>query len=591
MDTKKTGALRGPTILFKSGRAKSGINILSELGEKERVDFTGGKLRRSRRRLPVQHVIVLGGGVAGLTAAYELLKLNKPNNVLYKVTLIEATNKTGGRSLTLRSGDKFTEVMPNGESVTQKCDFTNERGQPYKPYLNAGPGRIPSGHRNVIALCEELDVQLETYIMQTRSNLVYSGPLPDCKRTPTISPAIPGAEEISYLLTNRRVANDTRGHLAAYLWKCTKQLTDLSNDQKTAFKSLLRSFGMLQADGTYIGSDRSGFKIPPGVKDRGVFLPPMTMTELLDSAFWSLSFYQPEDYLWQTSSFQPVGGMDKIEEALTKAIKKLGGKILLNSPMTSVKRQNGKFLVEYEGGGKPKEWDICISNIPIPLLQGKLDLDGFDETYKKSLEMVFNTPDFLRPTCKVGWQAERILWQDPADPYEVGILGGISYTSDEMTQMWYPSDNFFAKYGILTGAYNYGECAEAWGKLLPSERLIRARRQAANLHGERFAAELDKGLSIAWQNIPTQKGGWVDWENVTENDLKPLLGYNRLIEGDNGFYVTGDQISHLPGWKEGAVLSAFNVYAQVIGATNYNVETYKLNQFPDTRALTQGHYF
>ena len=46
------------------------------------------------------------------------------------------------------------------------------------------------------------------------------------------------------------------------------------------------------------------------------------------------------------------------------------------------------------------------------------------------------------------------------DPDTVPIFGGFSYTSDHM---WYPSDNFHAELGVLTGAYNYTRDATEWG--------------------------------------------------------------------------------------------------------------------------------
>ena len=46
-----------------------------------------------------KRVVILGAGIAGLVAAYELDKLG------YECTILEATARAGGRSLTVRSGD------------------------------------------------------------------------------------------------------------------------------------------------------------------------------------------------------------------------------------------------------------------------------------------------------------------------------------------------------------------------------------------------------------------------------------------------------------------------------------------------------
>ena len=46
-----------------------------------------------------KRVVIIGAGIAGLTAGYELLKAK------YDVTILEAKPHAGGRSLTVRRGD------------------------------------------------------------------------------------------------------------------------------------------------------------------------------------------------------------------------------------------------------------------------------------------------------------------------------------------------------------------------------------------------------------------------------------------------------------------------------------------------------
>ena len=577
----KEPSLKDPIFLRKSGLKGAPLELFNAI-TKETPDVPSFRQGISfpKHIGEDKHAVIIGAGVAGLTAAYELLLHGSG----YKVTILEAADRVGGRSLTLRPGESFTEVI-DGKEYTQKCSFKKERGEPYPPYLNAGPGRIPSAHRNVLNLCKELDVELQVYIMQTRSNRLFTDQQLDGHKL-----------HEAFNKQNRRIANDTQGFIAAYMYQFVDAISDLNQYQKREFKNLLVQFGDLQKDGLdpyrpnpyknlYRGSTRSGYTILPGVHSPGDVVEPIPFERLLSSAFWTLSFYQPEDFLWQETSFQPVGGMDMIEKHLAKAVKKLGGNIVLNAPVKKIvpqKKEKEEYGIVYKKGKLEKRIhaDVVISNMPIPFLEGVLeDVSGFSSDYQKALRNVFATKDFLQPTCKVGWQAKRKLWQDPLDPNEVPIFGGISYTSDEMVQMWYPSYNFHGDYGVLTGAYNYTKYATKWGKLLPKERLELARREAANLHGQEFADDLEHGLTIAWQNIPTQKGGWVSWRNVPDRENT----YNALIKGDRNFYITGDQVSHLPGWKEGAVGSALNVFAQVTQIFGYHPP--HVRQVPDTAAL------
>lgn len=555
-------------------------------------------------------ILILGGGVAGLTAAYDLLKQNRDRvpEDQFQVFLLEATGRVGGRSLTLRPGDpnnptprdSFTEVVPletGAETVTQTLTFDKEGDEPYEPYLNAGPGRIPSSHTHVLNLCKELDVDLEVYIMETRSNLIVTKEgLPDNKGV------------------NRQIVNDIRGHIATELYA---QLKDKNFPQGSpeaqSHKNLLNlliDFGALiekedcdsNSSYYYAGSQRAGYSKLPGLSDNGNLLKPISLDKLADAKLWTRSLYQAEDFLWQTTSFQPVGGMDKIEQALEERIRALGrasqwnyDPILLNCPVTSICNTSSGWTVSYNdqrhGGDRPEEiqGDFCLVNIPLPLLRNLVTEQNFDDDYWEALNQVICTEGFFRPTCKVGWQAERHLWQRPTNENDVPIYGGISRIDHPMTQMWYPSDCFHGKLGTLTGAYNYEGEAERWGKMLPQDRINEAREGAKLLHGEEFGNQLRHGISIAWQNIPTQKGGWADWKKVTDNPERQAEIMNKVRLGNRNFHVIGDQVSFLPGWKEGAVLSALEVFGKVTQVKGYILPT--LSRVPDTRALIEGYQY
>ena len=71
--------------------------------------------------------------------------------------------------------------------------------------------------------------------------------------------------------------------------------------------------------------------------------------------------------------------------------------------------------------------------------------------------------------------------------------------------------------------------------------------------------DIHLGLSIAWQEVPYLEGGWAEWTDNPEN----RRAYRRLLLPDKRFWITGDQVSYLPGWQEGAMLSASHVLRQL----------------------------
>src|SRR5580658_5689293 len=58
-------------------------------------------------------VLVLGAGLAGMTAAYELRRVS------YKVNLLEYNARPGGRNWTVRGGDTYVELG----GAKQTCGF------------------------------------------------------------------------------------------------------------------------------------------------------------------------------------------------------------------------------------------------------------------------------------------------------------------------------------------------------------------------------------------------------------------------------------------------------------------------------------
>ena len=100
-----------------------------------------------------KRVVILGAGISGMTAAYELSRAG------YHCTILEATNRAGGRNLTVRGGDVIREV-----DSRQWVDFDGEDHL----YANLGPARIPHHHRAILDYCKEFGVELEVFTNDNR---------------------------------------------------------------------------------------------------------------------------------------------------------------------------------------------------------------------------------------------------------------------------------------------------------------------------------------------------------------------------------------------------------------------------------------
>src|SRR6266404_1685773 len=118
-------------------QAMTSLGLAAESSYKGPIQLTGAPKGTS--------VLILGAGVAGMTAALELRKAG------YSVKILEFNSRPGGRNWTVRGGDTYTELG----GATQTCGF--DPGL----YLNPGPWRIPHHHRGVLDYCRRLGVALE----------------------------------------------------------------------------------------------------------------------------------------------------------------------------------------------------------------------------------------------------------------------------------------------------------------------------------------------------------------------------------------------------------------------------------------------
>lgn len=599
---------------------------------------TPGPVKINKDQFSGKKAVIIGSGVAGLTTAYELLAQESG----MEVTILEAHDRSGGRCLSLRTGDTLTEdkdrkLFDAEPGETQMIRFARPTGDS-EPYLNAGPGRIPSGHKRLLHYLKKFNVDLEVYVMDSGANLTQmaDGPFH------------------GHPVVNRRLNYNTLGWVGEMVYQNAEILLRSLDDnngsddnkelkeQAKNLQSLMVTLGNLNSEGKYVtsaspdgldggASDRAGFTELPGVH-AGVVAEALSLSSLLESEFWKKTkVYQSYDFLWQPTLFQPVGGMDRVQHAFTQQIASLGGTLHLNSPVKTVDwdESKQKFIIHIEQVGsdvcKIIEADYCFSNVAMPFLKNILsprlqgEKGGFDSAFKNGLASVYKAQFeptkeqqekgydelFLACTTKVGWQADRSLWQGSGIQNEyntdiaqdtlkipdtesgvVPIFGGISWTDNPITQIWYPSTAYHDELGVLTGCYNFSSNAYSMGTKDVDERLVLA-REGASVFGEAFGKGLDKGVAIAWQNMPYVKGGWAQW-HVVKNSTEH---FNQLIQGtgidgsDPKFFIVGDQLSSLPGWQEGAVASALNALTRLCRC---DLHIPHLASLSDTRVIVEG---
>src|ERR1700686_4748708 len=131
------GVTAGSTAMYQ---AMSSLGFAADSPYRGPIDMQGAPKGAS--------VLILGAGIAGMSAALEL------RDAGYQVQVLEYNARSGGRNWSLRGGDRYTELG----GLTQQCGFDKDL------YINPGPWRIPYHHRGILSYCNRLGVPLQPFL-------------------------------------------------------------------------------------------------------------------------------------------------------------------------------------------------------------------------------------------------------------------------------------------------------------------------------------------------------------------------------------------------------------------------------------------
>jgi monoamine oxidase len=331
----------------------------------------------------------------------------------------------------------------------------------------------------MLGYCRELGVALEVEVNTSRSTLL-------------LNPAANGGKPIEM----RQAINDARGEIAELLAKAVNRGAldqELTAHDKERMLDFVRQYGDLSPDLLFKGSTRSGYSTLPGAAEQvGVKRDPIPFGVLLDVDLWTGMLFE-EGFTQQATMFQPVGGMDSVPMAFAK---QLGPVVRLHSEVTAIRRKSSGVAISYTdkrtGKQKSVEAAYCIVTIPLKVLAA-VEAD-FSPDYRAAIHSVT-----YGNAIKIAWQSRRFWETDDR------IYGGISWVKGPTTMVWYPSDRFFSRKGILLGAYAVGEAADELARWSLREQIEMTRSAVEGLHPGR-GRELEKAMAIAWSNVPYSLG-------------------------------------------------------------------------------------
>ena len=457
-----------------------------------------------------KHITILGAGIAGLVAAYELESLG------HSVDIMEGSPRVGGRVWTHR--------------------FGNEKDA---PYAELGAMRIPGDHQHTLHYVQELGLsdklcKFVTVFEEQNALMNIEGNIFRIKDAPRLF-----QERYQGILTDTRYSEKTR-LFAAWLKTIVNTISpgnlreSLDNDLKSHLMDELERLDLepyFSCDGETI--DLQLFiKENPGFRAR--------CSKALDLFLGDIIVETSHDLL------QLQGGMDQIIHRLVASIK---APIKCNQQVVALRVHEDHTEIDWLENGQlhTRRCDYVLCTIPFSVLR-KMELSGFDD---RKLESIHNT--IYCPATKVAFHTKQAFWENQ------GINGGASFSGEGVRQTYYPSVKFNPNSGsVMLASYTIGDDADKLGNMSEPQRHDYVKNTVSKVHPElQTPGMIANVASIAWGNYPWSAGGCtVHWSDDMSDESNHSINYLEAARPQNTLFFAGEHCSKYPAWIQGSIESA-----------------------------------
>ncbi len=463
-------------------------------------------------------ITILGAGIAGLVAAYELEKMG------HEVTIMEGSPRVGGRVWTHR--------------------FGNEKDA---PYAELGAMRIPSSHNHTLHYVNEMGLsdklcKFVTVFEEQNAFMNIEGNIFRMKDAPRLF-----QERYQGIYTDTRYSEQTRLFAA---WLQTIVNTISPGNLRDSLEKDLRSHLMDELErldlSVYFSENGETIDLQAFIKDNPGFRA--RCSKALDMFFGDILVETSHDLL------QIQGGM---EQLIWRLVESVEAEIHCNQQVTAIRVKENFVEIDWLENGElhTRISDYILCTIPFSVLR-KMELEGFDE---RKLASIKDT--IYCPATKVAFHTQQAFWE------KQGINGGASFSGEGVRQTYYPSVKFNPNSGsVMLASYTIGDDAVRMGNMSEQERHSFVKNTVGKVHPELQAEGMIVDVaSIAWGNYKWSAGGCtVHWSDDMSDESNHTISYLEAARPQNNLFFAGEHCSKYPAWLQGSIESALEAVYDIV---------------------------
>ncbi|KAM8903766.1 L-amino-acid oxidase isoform 2-T3 [Spinachia spinachia] len=450
------------------------------------------------------NIAVIGGGVAGLTAA-KLLE-----DAGHTVTIVEASSRIGGRVETFRDSREGW-------------------------YAEVGAMRIPSFHKILLSFASKLKVSLNPFI-QHDVNTYY---LINGVRHKT------GAVGDTPDLLNYSLSEGERGKSAAQLFS------------QTLWKDDLRAVGCRAMMEKYDSYTVKEYLVKVGNLSRGALR--MIGDVLNENSLFYTSLiemlYIQADISDGTEYFEVSDGFDHLPRALHRT---LNATTLLNSKVKQINQTDGGGVtVTYQDGRSSGQLTDLVVDYALVTSSAKAAVFiDFQPPLSADKMEALRSVHYASSTKVILSFAER-FWE------KEGIKGGKSITDRPSRFVFYPSHGFQGTAaGALLASYTCSDDSTLFQGLSEEELMAVVLDDLARIHGEHVRPLWTGGLVKKWGLDPYSLGAFALFTPYQQGQYAA-----ELFQSEGRVHFAGEHTATPHGWIETAMKSALRAARNINALT------------------------